>query len=194
MSEKKEMMSNHDAERGQGLPLSITPQLQVQTPTIDTIVNNNGQASSSAVGRRPRGRPRGAKNKPKMPVVVTRDISNALQSHLLEINDGDDVLKCLFNFAHRQGRGIHILSGNGAVKHIAIHHPMGRTITITRSFDILSISGKIIPLSTPENAEDLTIYLSSGTGKVIWGTPDPTAPFVASGLVKLTAISFAIIQ
>ncbi|MCI56114.1 hypothetical protein A2U01_0077365, partial [Trifolium medium] len=53
---------------------------------------------------------------------------------------------------------------------------------------------KILPSSTPENAGNLTIYLSSSTCKVVWGTPDLVTPFVASGMVKLTTVSFAITQ
>ncbi|KAF7828563.1 AT-hook motif nuclear-localized protein 23-like [Senna tora] len=37
------------------------------------------------VGRRPRGRPPGSKNKPKPPVIITRESANTLRAHILEV-------------------------------------------------------------------------------------------------------------
>ncbi|PPD84660.1 hypothetical protein GOBAR_DD18405 [Gossypium barbadense] len=38
--------------------------------------------------RRPRGRPAGSKNKPKPPIIVTRDSANALRAHAMETSSG----------------------------------------------------------------------------------------------------------
>lgn len=35
--------------------------------------------------RRPRGRPAGSKNKPKPPIIITRDNPNVLRAHAMEV-------------------------------------------------------------------------------------------------------------
>ena len=53
------------------------------------------------VGRRPRGRPPGSKNKPKPPVIITRESANALRAHILEVAAGCDVFEALTAYARR---------------------------------------------------------------------------------------------
>ncbi|XP_019098702.1 PREDICTED: AT-hook motif nuclear-localized protein 29-like, partial [Camelina sativa] len=76
--------------------------------------------SSSTPGKRPRGRPPGSKNKPKPPVIVTRDSPNVLRSHVLEISSGADIIECVNTYARRRGKGVSILSGNGTVANVSI--------------------------------------------------------------------------
>jgi predicted DNA-binding protein with PD1-like motif len=190
MSAREDMTFNHDAGRGKELQLSITPQLQPQTPCLDTMTDNNHRASSSGVGLRPRGRPPGAKNKPKPPIVITRDIPNMLNSHLLEITAGDDVSKCLYDYVRHEGKGICILDGNGSLTDVNLHQPTGGIVTLKGKFEIRSISGTILPSSTPIGVEGLTVHLSSNTGQMIGGSVMP--PLVSSDPVKLIIASFDI--
>ncbi|KAL0352544.1 UNVERIFIED_CONTAM: AT-hook motif nuclear-localized protein 27 [Sesamum calycinum] len=53
--------------------------------------------------RRPRGRPPGSKNKPKPPIIVTRDSPNALRSHVLEVSSGNDIVDSVSVYARRRG-------------------------------------------------------------------------------------------
>lgn len=41
--------------------------------------------------RRPRGRPAGSKNKPKPPIIITRDSANTLRTHVMEVAGGCDI-------------------------------------------------------------------------------------------------------
>uniref|UniRef100_M0ZNK1 ESC n=1 Tax=Solanum tuberosum TaxID=4113 RepID=M0ZNK1_SOLTU len=50
----------------------------------DNNNNNDNNNNSPGVARRPRGRPAGSKNKPKPPVIITRESANALRAHILE--------------------------------------------------------------------------------------------------------------
>lgn len=74
----------------------------------------DGEEQTLSGGRRPRGRPPGSKNKPKPPVVITKESPYALCSHILEISDGSDVAECIAIFATRRHRGVSVLSENGS--------------------------------------------------------------------------------
>ncbi|XP_058782935.1 AT-hook motif nuclear-localized protein 29-like [Vicia villosa] len=149
---------------------------------------NNHQASSSTHGRRP-GRPLGSKNKPKMPIIEKHDNPNALNSHVLEITSGSDVSQSLFDYVHRKGRGINILCGNGIVTHVRLLQSPGNVVFLQGSFEILSISGTVIPSETIPSAGGLVVYLMGKSGEVIGGSV--MSPLVASGSVTLMASSFA---
>ncbi|KAG6437784.1 hypothetical protein SASPL_102713 [Salvia splendens] len=76
-------------------------------------ISEGKEADQGEVSRRPRGRPAGSKNKPKPPIIITRDSANALRSHVMEIANGCDVHDSISTFATRRQRGVCILSGTG---------------------------------------------------------------------------------
>ncbi|KAF6175976.1 hypothetical protein GIB67_026609 [Kingdonia uniflora] len=80
-----------------------------------------GEASGG--GRRPRGRPPGSKNKPKPPIIITRESPNCLRSHVLEIISGTDISECISTFARRRQRGVCVLSGSGIVTNVTLRQP-----------------------------------------------------------------------
>ncbi|XP_061372686.1 AT-hook motif nuclear-localized protein 25-like [Gastrolobium bilobum] len=179
--------------------LFIRPDLHLQTPNNTTLTNIDDDGagpaavSSSTAVRRPRGRPSGSKNKPKAPIIVTRDSPNALLSHVLEVLAGAEILETLSNYARRRGRGVSVLSGTGTVANVTIRQPAppaaGGVVTLHGRFEILSISGTILPPPAPPGAGGLSVYLSGGQGQVVGGSV--VAPLVASGPVVLIAASFA---
>ncbi|KAK8595972.1 hypothetical protein V6N13_000640 [Hibiscus sabdariffa] len=63
------------------------------------------QISPENTGKRRRGRPQGSKNKPKPPIVVTRDgdsnSSPLMKTVVLEISPGSDVIERIISFACR---------------------------------------------------------------------------------------------
>ncbi|KAF0930303.1 hypothetical protein E2562_031971 [Oryza meyeriana var. granulata] len=87
-------------------------------PAVAGGADEDGEAQ-----RRPRGRPLGSKNKPKPPIIVTRDSPNALHSHVLEVAAGTDIVECVCEFARRRGRGFSVLIGGGAVTNVALRQP-----------------------------------------------------------------------
>lgn len=161
-------------------------------PATTSHGGGSGGGGSSSGGRRPRGRPPGSKNKPKPPIIVTRDTPNVLKSHVLEISSGSDIVDSVSNYARRRGRGVCILSGTGAVTNVTIKQPAvpsGSVVTLHGRFEILSLTGTSLPPPAPPGSGGLTIYLSGGQGQVVGGSV--AGPLMASGPVVLMAASFA---
>ncbi|KAG2321080.1 hypothetical protein Bca52824_014293 [Brassica carinata] len=157
--------------------------------------------SSSASGKRPRGRPPGSKNKAKPPIIVTRDSPNALRSHVLEVSPGADIVESVSTYARRRGRGVSVLGGNGTVSNVTLRQPAtpgngggvgagaGGVVTLHGRFEILSLTGTVLPPPAPPGAGGLSIFLAGGQGQVVGGSV--VAPLVASAPVILMAASFS---
>ena len=155
----------------------------------DTATTSSGSAPTDT--RRPRGRPAGSKNKPKPPIFVTRDSPNALRSHVLEVNSGADIIECMSNYARRRGRGVCVLSGRGTVENVTLRQPgtpPGSVVTLHGRFEILSLTGTVLPPPAPPGSGGLTIFLAGGQGQVVGGSV--MEPLLASGPVVLMAASF----
>uniref|UniRef100_A0A1J3J2U4 AT-hook motif nuclear-localized protein n=1 Tax=Noccaea caerulescens TaxID=107243 RepID=A0A1J3J2U4_NOCCA len=156
--------------------------------------------SSSAPGKRPRGRPPGSKNKAKPPIIVTRDSPNALRSHVLEVSPGADIVESVSTYARRRGRGVSVLGGNGTVSNVTLRQPStpvnvgggaggGGVVTLHGRFEILSLTGTVLPPPAPPGAGGLSIFLAGGQGQVVGGSV--VAPLIASAPVILMAASFS---
>ncbi|KAK1287950.1 putative DNA-binding protein ESCAROLA [Acorus calamus] len=178
------------------------PKADPETPTTaaNTAAATTTTSSGSGSGRRPRGRPAGSKNKPKPPIIVTRDSPNALRSHVLEVVSGSDVVDCVLNYARRRGRGVSVLSGTGSVINVNLRQPgtpqspsaaaaTGGVVTLRGRFEIASLAGTVLPPPAPPGAGGLTIFLAGGQGQVVGGTV--VGPLVAAGPVVLVAASFS---
>lgn len=141
--------------------------------------------------RRPRGRPSGSKNKPKPPIFITRDSPNALRSHVMEVASGTDIADSVVQFARKRQRGICILSASGTVVNVSLRQPTGpgAVVALPGRFDILSLTGSVLPGPSPPGATGLTIYLSGGQGQVVGG--GVVGPLVAAGPVMLMAATFS---
>ncbi|KAK4803878.1 hypothetical protein SAY86_003695 [Trapa natans] len=151
-----------------------------------------GTTSSGMPNRRPRGRPPGSKNKPKPPIIVTRDSPNALRSHLLEVSAGSDVVESVSIYARRRGRGVCVLSGSGRVENVSLRQPSspaGGVVTLHGRFEILSITGTVLPPPAPPGSGGLSIFLSGGQGQVVGGSL--AGPLIAFGPVVLMTASFS---
>ncbi|KAF8053698.1 hypothetical protein N665_1382s0016 [Sinapis alba] len=164
------------------------------TPGSGGESGGGGGGGDNHITRRPRGRPAGSKNKPKPPVIITRDSANALKSHVMEVANGCDVMESVTVFARRRQRGICVLSGNGAVTNVTIRQPASvpgggsSVVNLHGRFEILSLSGSFLPPPAPPAASGLTIYLAGGQGQVVGGSV--VGPLMASGPVVIMAASF----
>lgn len=156
----------------------------------DLVSPNSGGGSGDIVGRRPRGRPAGSKNKPKPPVIITRESANTLRAHILEIGNGCDVFDCIATYARRRQRGICILSGSGIVTNVSLRQPAaaGSVVALHGRFEILSLSGSFLPPPAPPGATSLTIFLAGGQGQVVGG--NVVGELTADGPVIVIASSF----
>ncbi|XP_058783094.1 AT-hook motif nuclear-localized protein 18-like [Vicia villosa] len=146
MSTKREITCVRDGERMPEFHLSLRPLLKKQTRVL-------------AAGRRLRGRPIGSKNKPKILGVLTGDNRNTFKFHTIKINDGVDIMKRLFDFSKRQKRAISIITGNGVVEKARFLQSNGGITTLHGTFNILSISGIILPAPKLESEAKLAISL-----------------------------------
>ncbi|XP_031097610.1 AT-hook motif nuclear-localized protein 23-like [Ipomoea triloba] len=153
---------------------------------------SNRTGPGDVVGRRPRGRPPGSKNKPKPPVIITRESANTLRAHILEIGSGCDVFDCVATYARRRQRGICVLSGSGTVTNISLRQPAAgggaAVVNLHGRFEILSLSGSFLPPPAPPGATSLTIYLAGGQGQVVGGSV--VGELTAAGPVIVIAASF----
>ncbi|VFQ80391.1 unnamed protein product [Cuscuta campestris] len=153
----------------------------------------NGEEQNAAAapsGRRGRGRPPGSKNRPKPPVIITKESPDSLRSHVLEISGGCDVVGSLAAFAQKRRRGVSVLSGSGAVANVTFRQPAvpGGVVTLEGRFEILSLSGAFLPAPSPAGATALTVYLAGGQGQVVGGIV--VGSLVASGPVLVIVATF----
>ncbi|KAL6565908.1 AT-hook motif nuclear-localized protein 22 [Orobanche hederae] len=155
-----------------------------------TATSDGGGGQGGEVSRRPRGRPAGSKNKPKPPIIITRDSANALRSHVMEIANGCDIQESITTFATRRQRGVCILSATGTVTNVTLRQPAapGSVLNLQGRFEILSLSGSFLPPPAPPAASALSIYLAGSQGQVVGGAV--VGPLVASGPVVIMAASF----
>ncbi|KAJ4702352.1 AT-hook motif nuclear-localized protein [Melia azedarach] len=177
---------------------SFPPQVQHNSTQLSSDSKDSDEngpkpdATTAHCNRRPRGRPPGSKNKPKPPIIVTRDSPNALRSHVLEVSAGSDIVESMSTYARKRGRGVCVLSGSGTVANVTLRQPAspaGSVVTLHGRFEILSLSGTVLPPPAPPGAGGLSIFLSGGQGQVVGGSV--VGPLVASGPVILMAASFA---
>ncbi|KAK9144493.1 hypothetical protein Sjap_004396 [Stephania japonica] len=154
------------------------------------LVTSNAAGGHDIVARRPRGRPPGSKNKPRPPVIITRESANTLRAHILEVGNGCDVFDCVATYARRRQRGICILSGSGNVTNVSLRQPAaaGTIVTLHGRFEILSLAGSFLPPPAPPGATSLTIFLAGGQGQVVGGSV--VGSLIASGPVIVIAASF----
>ncbi|KAK2965683.1 hypothetical protein RJ640_023501 [Escallonia rubra] len=169
----------------------------VTTPTTSNkeppTTANDG--ASIEVVRRPRGRPPGSKNKPKPPVIITRDTEPAMSPYVLELPGGLDIVESLSRFCRKRNTGLCVLTGSGTVANVTLRQPSttpGATVTFHGRFDILSISATILSgvatsVTTPF-ANGFTISLAGPQGQIVGGTV--VGPLMAAGTVYVIAASF----
>ncbi|XP_039132790.1 AT-hook motif nuclear-localized protein 20-like [Dioscorea cayenensis subsp. rotundata] len=161
---------------------------------LDEEERDSGEPHEGAVdigSRRPRGRPPGSKNKPKPPIIVTRDSPNALRSHVMEVASGADVADSIANFARRRQRGVCVLSGAGSVANVTLRQPAapGSVAALQGRFEILSLTGAFLPGPSPPGVTGLTVYLAGGPGQVIGGSV--VGSLIAAGPVMVVAATFS---
>ncbi|KAJ0989226.1 hypothetical protein J5N97_007582 [Dioscorea zingiberensis] len=141
--------------------------------------------------RRPRGRPAGSKNKPKPPIIITRDSPNVLRAHAMEVSPGCDITDCIAGFARRRQRGVCVLRGSGCVMNVTLRQPgpaPGATITLHGRFEILSLLGSFFPQPAPATSTGLTVFLGGSQGQVFGGSV--VGPLVAASPTIVMAASF----
>ncbi|KAK6139818.1 hypothetical protein DH2020_026494 [Rehmannia glutinosa] len=135
----------------------------------------NGETNN----RRPRGRPAGSKNKPKPPIIITRDSVNALKAHAMEL------LPALENNA---GFASSARRAASPTRHARQPSAAGAIVTLHGRFEILSLLGSILPPPAPPGVTGLAVYLAGPQGQVVGGSV--VGALIASGPVVIMAATF----
>ncbi|KAF8024793.1 hypothetical protein BT93_F1847 [Corymbia citriodora subsp. variegata] len=161
---------------------------------------SSGDGSTVEVFRRPRGRPPGSKNKPKPPIVITRDPEPSLSPYILEVPCGSDIVASLHGFCRRRSLSLSVLSASGSIANFTLRQPhssgaSGATLTFHGHFNILSISATLFPHSPPASSRTpapapsaFSISLAGPQGQIVGGSV--AGPLVAAGPVFVVAASF----
>ncbi|KAK4796736.1 hypothetical protein SAY86_029062 [Trapa natans] len=169
----------------QSPPSSATP----DNPRPKPEAGSAGDGATIEVIRRPRGRPPGSKNKPKPPVVITREPEPVMSPYILEIPGGADIVEAISRFCRRKGIGLCVLTGTGTVANFTLLQPSTANITFHGRFEILSISATFLQqnLSLPVPS-GFKISLAGPQGQIVGG--HVAGPLVAAGQVFVVAASF----
>ncbi|KAG6402659.1 hypothetical protein SASPL_134861 [Salvia splendens] len=147
------------------------------------------------VVRRPRGRPPGSKNKPKPPVIITRDAAEpAMSPYVLELPGGVDIVDSTARFCRKRNIGLCLLSGSGAVTNVTLKQPSstpGATVTFHGRFDILSISATVLPPAAANSSPSspFSLSLAGPQGQVVGG--HVVGPLISAGTIYLVAANFS---
>ncbi|KAJ6791877.1 putative AT-hook motif nuclear-localized protein 17-like [Iris pallida] len=178
------------------------PHSDVDNKLVPFAGGGGGDGSSIEVAKRPRGRPPGSKNRPKPPVIITRESepASAMRPHVLEIAPGCDVVDSLSAFSRRKSLGVCVLAATGTVSNVtlrqpphpsaaAVPPPPAGTVGFRGRFEVLSMSATFFPPEMrPAPGGAVTISLAGPGGQVVGGTV--VGPLVAAGTVTVVAAGF----
>ncbi|CAL0326309.1 unnamed protein product [Lupinus luteus] len=154
----------------------------------DEKENDNGHKEVAATAiRRSSGRPRGSKNKPKPPIIITTKSPTSIKSHVFEFASGVDIAESLLCFASARQRGLCVLSARGTVNNVTLQQAHGDVVVLHGKFDIIIMNGLFFPLGSSHSR--LNLFLGKDQGRMIGGTV--VGPLVASGSVMVMTTSFA---
>ncbi|KAE9603838.1 hypothetical protein Lal_00001670 [Lupinus albus] len=167
--------------------------------TSNTVFKPNsstGDGATIEVVRRPRGRPPGSKNKPRPPVIITRDPEPAMSPYILEVSGGNDVVEAIARFSSRKNIGLCVLTGSGTVANVTLRQPLttpGATVTFHGRLDILSISATFLPQQQGSSdsmamPNGFSITLAGPQGQIVGGIV--SGGLIAAGTVIVIATSF----
>ncbi|MBA0612838.1 hypothetical protein Godav_013387 [Gossypium davidsonii] len=175
-------------------PISDDPNDPSTTPnsSLPRLGSASTDGASIEVVRRPRGRPPGSKNKPKQPLLFSREPNPAMNPYVLEIPGGHDVVDAISTFSRRKNIGICVLTGSGTVSNVTIRQlssTPGAVITFHGRFDILSLSATFLPPTTSYQVPNtFSISLAGPQGQIVGGFV--AGSLVAAGTVYIVAATF----
>ncbi|WCJ28956.1 AT-hook motif nuclear-localized protein 20 [Euphorbia peplus] len=137
--------------------------------------------------RKPRGRPPGSKNKPKPPIIITRESDTSLKPVILEIATGSDIIQSIMQLASKNHVGVTVLSATGMVGNITLRHPNAHapSLSLHGPFHLLAFSGTFLG---PSRGYGFGVSLAGGQGQVFGGIV--AGKVVAASLVMVVAATF----
>ncbi|PIA46468.1 hypothetical protein AQUCO_01500186v1 [Aquilegia coerulea] len=150
---------------------------ELQQRSFNGEEGQGGGGSIEVAGKRPRGRPPGSKNKPKPPLIITRDTTTecAMRPLFLELPNGIDVIEAIARFTHKRNIGLTVLTASGSVTNVSLRQSSvnnsnttstpppppsngsSSTVIFNGRFEILSISATFLPPSLPIRSSETVV-------------------------------------
>ncbi|KAF2291838.1 hypothetical protein GH714_035912 [Hevea brasiliensis] len=172
-----------------------------RTPNKPSPDNHQCIRSMLEVQRKPRGRPPGSKNKPKPPIIITKDSESAMKPAILEISAGSDIIDSIISFARRNHSGISIMSATGSVSNVTLRQPIPHapSLSLHGPFNLLALSGSFLGSLAPKQCSSsgsssfhssscFGITLAGAQGQVFGGII--AGKVLAASLVVVVAATF----
>jgi hypothetical protein len=200
---KRDYMISHITTNNNNETLMMQTPSPRQLPSsrnIDFHQNPREELTISS-SKKPRGRPLGSKNKPKQPVITGKNMGTLMETVVIEIAHGNDIVETLINYVRYRQAGIIVSRGSGIVADVTILHSVTCTpsLTFEGPFHLISISGTYVNANCDRvplrfiidpACSSFSIYLSSGHGKTFGGVVGGKVN--AAGVVWINATLFKI--
>ncbi|KAE8691659.1 hypothetical protein F3Y22_tig00110885pilonHSYRG00026 [Hibiscus syriacus] len=139
--------------------------LNSKTSNAKTSTLGNHQQTDEKTAKRRRGRPQGSKNKPKPPIVVTRESDTSpVKTVAFEVSPGFDVIERIISFACRNHVGVGIISASSSVSNVSLCHasPQEPRLFLQGTFQLQSLIGSFFPeYGTPPSSNGTVPQSSS---------------------------------
>ncbi|KAK7300241.1 hypothetical protein RJT34_11081 [Clitoria ternatea] len=145
------------------LPLSLPFQPPCGILSHVPISEVQPQTTVVASAKKPRGRPRGSRNKPKQPTVIMED-ADFYKPMMLEIPPGVDVVQAIIDVAHRQQVSIIVHNASGTINEATLGHNFQSppTISLRGDLNIVYFNGTYISNSLMPPSSSEPNYCSFG--------------------------------
>ncbi|XP_038679687.1 AT-hook motif nuclear-localized protein 8-like [Tripterygium wilfordii] len=133
--------------------------------------NGGGTPPSEPTLKRQRGRPPGS-GKKQLDALGAGGVG--FTPHVIMVKAGDDIASKILAFSQQGPRTVCILSANGAICNVTLHHPAnaGSTVTYEGRYEIISLSGSFL-LSESNGSRSrnggLSVSLAGPDGRVLGG-------------------------
>ncbi|KAL3345784.1 hypothetical protein AABB24_024635 [Solanum stoloniferum] len=152
-------------------PVMTTPSpSQVAGGGLSSPTQPQAEAAISAVPvKRGRGRPPGSKSKQKSVGSGSKPAeSGPMQSHVIKIETGEDVLAKIMSFCKSTSNSVCVLSGNGSISKVLLRQTSGIE-TYEGLFQIINLSGFIFVLESGSTEGGLSVLLGGEADGYIRG-------------------------
>jgi len=145
---KRDYMISHITTNNNNETLMMpTPSLRQPSSSRNIDFNQNPREELTiSSSKKPRGRPLGSKNKPKRPAIADKNMRTLIETNVIEIPHGNDIVEPLINYARCRQAGIIVSRGSGLVTDVTILHSVTRTpsLTFEGPFHLISIYGSYV--------------------------------------------------
>ena len=171
-----------------------TSKVKINFKGGSSSAGGEGGSASGEEPRKPRGRPPGSKNKPKPPIVITRECESGMKPIVIEVAPGNDLFETVVQFARRRRLGITILHGFGTISNVTFRQPVPHapTYSLHGPLCIIYVCGWYlgcpVPATSATSRASFSVSVAGTQGQIYGG--QVAGKVIASGPVTLIATTF----